>query len=41
GLPKVLDGIRAFARIDPLFWKPSALLQKLVAEGKTFADLNG
>ncbi|MQA66320.1 MAG: 3-hydroxyacyl-CoA dehydrogenase [Alphaproteobacteria bacterium] len=40
GLPKVLDGIRAFARDDPLFWKPSALLERLVAEGKTFADLN-
>jgi 3-hydroxyacyl-CoA dehydrogenase len=40
GLPKVLDGIRAFARDDPLFWKPSALLERLVAEGKAFSDLN-
>jgi 3-hydroxyacyl-CoA dehydrogenase len=40
GLPKVLDGIRAFAKEDSLFWKPSALLERLVAEGKTFADLN-
>ncbi|MGE0653148.1 MAG: 3-hydroxyacyl-CoA dehydrogenase family protein, partial [Alphaproteobacteria bacterium] len=40
GLPKVLDGIRAFARDDPPFWKPSAPLERLVAEGKTFADLN-
>lgn len=40
GLPKVLDDIRTLAKDDPLFWKPSALLEKLVAEGKTFADLN-
>jgi 3-hydroxyacyl-CoA dehydrogenase len=40
GLPKVLDGIKALAKDDPLFWKPSALLEKLVAEGKSFADLN-
>lgn len=40
GLAKVLDGIRAFAKEDPLFWKPAALLERLVAEGRTFADLN-
>jgi 3-hydroxyacyl-CoA dehydrogenase len=40
GLAKVLDGIRAFAKDDSLFWNPSALLERLVAEGKTFADLN-
>ena len=40
GLPKVLDAIRGYAKADPLFWKPSALLEKLVAEGKTFGSLN-
>jgi 3-hydroxyacyl-CoA dehydrogenase len=40
GLPKVLDTIRGYAKDDPMFWKPSALLEKLVADGKTFADLN-
>jgi 3-hydroxyacyl-CoA dehydrogenase len=41
GPPKVLEAIREYAKADPRFWKPSALLEKLVAEGKTFADLNG
>jgi 3-hydroxyacyl-CoA dehydrogenase len=41
GLPKVLEGIREYAKIDPRFWKPSALLERLVAQGKTFEDLNG
>jgi 3-hydroxyacyl-CoA dehydrogenase len=41
GLPTVLEAIRAYAKTDPRFWKPSALLEKLAAEGKTFADLNG
>ena len=40
GLPKVLDDIRALEKADPLFWKPSALLERLVADGKTFSDLN-
>ena len=40
GLPTVLDTIRGYAKDDPLFWKPSALLEKLVADGKSFADLN-
>jgi 3-hydroxyacyl-CoA dehydrogenase len=40
GLAKVLDGIRTFAKDDSLFWNPSALLERLVAEGKAFADLN-
>ena len=40
GLPKVLAAIRDYAKADALFWKPSALLEKLVAEGKTFGSLN-
>jgi len=40
GLPKILEDIRAFAKEDPLFWKPSPLLEKLVAEGRDFASLN-
>ena len=40
GLPKVLESIREYAKADPKFWTPSALLEKLVAEGKTFASLN-
>ncbi|HTI84990.1 MAG TPA: 3-hydroxyacyl-CoA dehydrogenase family protein, partial [Alphaproteobacteria bacterium] len=41
GLPKVLAAIRDYAKADPMFWKPSPLLEKLVAEGKTFGELNG
>ncbi|MGE5538578.1 MAG: 3-hydroxyacyl-CoA dehydrogenase NAD-binding domain-containing protein [Gemmatimonas sp.] len=41
GLPKVLAAVREYARDDALFWKPSPLLEKLVAEGRTFGDLNG
>ena len=40
GLDKVLDDIREFAKEDPLFWKPSPLLERLVAEGKNFDSLN-
>ncbi len=40
GLPKVLADIEAFAKEDPLFWKPSPLLKKLVAEGRDFDSLN-
>ena len=40
GLDKVLDDIREFARQDPLFWKPSPLLERLVAEGQNFDSLN-
>ncbi|MEB5963855.1 3-hydroxyacyl-CoA dehydrogenase NAD-binding domain-containing protein [Comamonas testosteroni] len=40
GLPKVLADIEAFAKEDPLFWKPAPLLQKLVAEGRNFESLN-
>ena len=40
GLASILADIRAFAQADPLFWQPSALLEKLVAEGQTFDSLN-
>ena len=40
GLDKILADITEFAKEDALFWKPAALLQKLVAEGKNFDSLN-
>lgn len=40
GLPQVLADLRAFAKEDPLFWKPAPLLEKLVAEGRNFDSLN-
>lgn len=40
GLAHILADIRTFAQEDPLFWQPAPLLEKLVAEGKTFDSLN-
>jgi len=40
GLDTVLEDIRRFACEDAWFWKPSALLQSLVAQGRNFEDLN-
>jgi len=40
GLANVLADIRAFAKEDPLFWRPSPLLVELVERGATFASLN-
>ncbi len=40
GLGKVLADIKAFAKEDPLFWRPAPLLEKLVAEGRDFDSLN-
>lgn len=40
GLPKVLADIQAFAKEDPLFWKPAPLLEQLVAQGRNFDSLN-
>ncbi|MBI5924321.1 MAG: enoyl-CoA hydratase/isomerase family protein [Aquabacterium sp.] len=40
GLPTVLADIREFAKADPLFWQPAALLIKLVEEGRDFDSLN-
>ena len=40
GLPTVLADIRAFAAEDDFFWNPAPLLERLVAEGRSFEDLN-
>lgn len=40
GLPELLADIEEFAREDDYFWAPSPLLKKLVAEGRSFDDLN-
>ncbi|MHA6264555.1 3-hydroxyacyl-CoA dehydrogenase NAD-binding domain-containing protein [Arenibacterium sp. CAU 1754] len=40
GLPELLNDIKTYAREDDFFWQPAPLLEKLVAEGRTFDDLN-
>jgi 3-hydroxyacyl-CoA dehydrogenase len=40
GLPKTLAAIQEYANVDPMFWKPSPLLERLVGEGKSFSSLN-
>jgi len=40
GLDHILANVRAFAAEDPLFWKPSPLLEDLVARGAKFNSLN-
>lgn len=40
GLDKILRDIKRFAEEDAFLWQPAPLLTRLVAEGKTFADLN-
>jgi len=40
GLDKVLSNIREYATQDEFYWAPAPLLERLVAEGKTFSDLN-
>ena len=40
GLPELLADIKSYAAEDPWFWKPAPLLERLVAEGRTFDDLN-
>ena len=40
GLERVLEDIRAFAKEDPAFWKPSPLLVTLAESGRNFASLN-
>ena len=40
GLPKILSDITAYAQDDPYFWSPAPLLKQLVADGRTFDDLN-
>lgn len=40
GLNVILEDIQSFAKEDPVFWKPSPLLLRLVQEGKNFDSLN-
>ncbi|MEO0865420.1 MAG: 3-hydroxyacyl-CoA dehydrogenase family protein, partial [Pseudomonadota bacterium] len=40
GLPDLLADIEAYAKQDDYFWQPAPLLQRLVADGRTFDDLN-
>ncbi|MBZ0129028.1 MAG: enoyl-CoA hydratase/isomerase family protein [Rhodobacteraceae bacterium] len=40
GLDVILKRIESYAAEDAHFWQPSPLLQRLVAEGRTFDDLN-
>jgi 3-hydroxyacyl-CoA dehydrogenase len=40
GLEAILADIRSYAREDDFFWQPAPLLEQLVAEGRTFDDLN-
>ncbi|MEX0285409.1 MAG: 3-hydroxyacyl-CoA dehydrogenase NAD-binding domain-containing protein [Paracoccaceae bacterium] len=40
GLPALLDDIKRYAEEDDYFWQPAPLLEQLVAEGRTFDDLN-
>ncbi len=40
GLPGLLADIHKWAETDPSFWQPAPLLEQLVAEGRTFDDLN-
>ncbi len=40
GLDTVLADIECYAKDDAWFWQPAPLLKQLVAEGRTFDDLN-
>ncbi|MGC3938656.1 3-hydroxyacyl-CoA dehydrogenase NAD-binding domain-containing protein [Roseobacter sp. EG26] len=40
GLIGLLEDIESYANEDAYFWQPAPLLQKLVAEGRSFDDLN-
>ena len=40
GLDGLLSDIKQYAEDDLYFWTPAPLLEKLVAEGRTFDDLN-
>lgn len=40
GLDGLLADIKSYAQDDPYFWTPAPLLEQLVAEGRTFEDLN-
>ena len=40
GLDSLLANIKSYAEEDDFFWQPAPLLEQLVAEGRTFDDLN-
>ena len=40
GLAHILDDIKTFAAEDAFLWQPAPLLETLVAERRTFSDLN-
>ncbi len=40
GLEGLLADIKTYASEDPYFWQPAPLLETLVAEGRSFDDLN-
>ena len=40
GLDNVLSDIEKYGEEDAWFWQPAPLLQQLVADGRTFDDLN-
>ncbi|MEM8578169.1 MAG: 3-hydroxyacyl-CoA dehydrogenase NAD-binding domain-containing protein [Pseudomonadota bacterium] len=40
GLPALLEDLKGYAKEDPHFWTIAPLLEELVAEGRTFDDLN-
>ncbi|WP_299152426.1 3-hydroxyacyl-CoA dehydrogenase NAD-binding domain-containing protein [uncultured Tateyamaria sp.] len=40
GLGGLLDDIKSYAQTDPYFWTAAPLLEQLVAENRTFDDLN-
>lgn len=40
GLPEILSDIRKWSEEDAYFWQPAPLLEQLVAEGRSFDDLN-
>ncbi|WP_339951701.1 3-hydroxyacyl-CoA dehydrogenase NAD-binding domain-containing protein [uncultured Albimonas sp.] len=40
GPETILDDLRVFAQEEPGFWAPAPLLEELVAQGRSFAELN-
>jgi 3-hydroxyacyl-CoA dehydrogenase len=40
GLPALMDDIQEWSKTDPYFWQAAPLLERLVTEGRCFADLN-
>jgi len=40
GLGTILGNIRRYAKEDDFFWQPAPLLERFLAEGRTFDDLN-